>query len=110
LFHALERSLAREQPVGDAAERIEIGRRAHRAVEDLLGRHPTGCAEPGALSREPRLALGRRAARESEVEHLDEVALAPVRAHEQVRWLEVAVREVVRVRLAERMADLSQPI
>src|SRR5207247_1930004 len=101
---------AREEPVGHATERVEIRGGTHLGTEDLLRRDPPRRADPGAFARELRIAVARGGAREAEVQHLHEVALAAVRAHEQVRGLEVPMRESIRVRLSERVADLPQPV
>jgi hypothetical protein len=53
--------------------------------------------------------LGHRA-REAEVQHLDEVGIAAEAAQEQVRGLQVAMDYAARVRLAERVAHLREPV
>ena len=49
---------AREQLVGDDAERVEVGRRAGRLAARLLGREVGGRAEHGADLRDVRLLRG----------------------------------------------------
>ena len=43
-----------------------------------------------------------------EVEHLDEIVLAAVSAHQDVRGLDVAVHQSVRFGFGERMTDLTK--
>ena len=80
------RPLAGEQPVQQDAERVHVGRRAHRLATNLLGRR-----ELGGHRAEERSGLVRRGRpqqfRDPEVEQLR----LPVRGHEDVGGLEVAM-------------------
>ena len=84
---AVEDLLAREQVVGDASERVEVGASIDRVAQHHLGRHVAGRADD-----EPRLGRQRllQAAigdglHQAEVEDLDEV-VAPGRAVRHGCW------------------------
>ena len=88
----------------------DVGARIGGQAEHLLGRHPAGRSESHLGRREALLRRFAHRTREAEVEHLDEVDVATEAAQEQVRGLQVAMDEPVRVRLAERVAHLGEPM
>ena len=101
----VEHERAREQEVGDAAERVDVGaavdrRFAHRHLRRDVARRARGRAFHRELRRQssPRDELGQ-----TEVEHLDEVVRQADLAEHHVRRLEVAVDQALLVRLLERL-------
>ncbi len=108
-----------EDAVHHAAERVEVGRRAHerRLPADLLGRDPAHRARAGVdgdLGRadavEPRVVPVLAQPREAQVEH---ERAGPERRGRQVehdvRGLEVAVDDAARVRVREAPPALGRP-
>jgi len=95
----LERKPTREQPVEDHAEGVDVARRGHGLSGRLLGRHVGGGADQ-------RSGLGQRVRtgdpRDAEVGDLG--SALPV--EDDVRRLQVAVDEVVLVRVREPIGDL----
>ena len=89
-----------EQPEEDAAERVEVGRRAGRAAGGLLGRPVLG--RPGEHAGDR--GAPRRAGEPCEPEVGDDDAARPP-LDEHVRRGEVAVDDTARVRVGERGGD-----
>ena len=97
---ALEGHAAREQPEHDAAERVEIGRRAGHRAGGLLGRPVLGRSGEHAGDRR---ASGRpREPRETEIR--DDDASGPA-LDEHVGRCQVAVDDSAPVRVRERRRD-----
>ena len=91
----LERQPPREQLEHDRPESVPIGGGAHGLLEDLLGRHVLGRAGP----RERRFT--RAARREAKVEQHG----PPLRRHEDVRGLDVAVDAPRGVQRRQRLGE-----
>eukprot|EP00760_Papus_ankaliazontas_P039570 PhM_4_TR9646/c0_g1_i1/m.72742 len=96
------RLLERHQLVGDDASREEIGLVVVRLLPELLGRQVVRGAAQG-LRHVERV---RELLREAEVAELRDAAARD----EDVRRLEVAVEDVVRVHVAQREQDLDHPL
>ena len=88
-----EHALARQQPVGDAAEPVEVDARVDRLpAERGLGRHVGRGSGDRALGGQVIVvAHGPGGLDQAEVEHLDEVPLEAPVARQDVRRLDVAV-------------------
>ena len=97
---ALEGHAAREQPEHDAAERVEIGRRAGHHACGLLGRPVLGCpGEHAGYRRGPG-----RPRQSGETEIRDDDASGPA-LDEHVGRCQVAVDDTAAVRVRERRCD-----
>ena len=103
----LGRFAGKRQPPGQHleehhAEAVEIAAPVELAAAQLLGAHVFGRAEEHAGAGQGHAAhLG-----DAEVEHLDELVVAPARHQHHVRGLEIAMHHAAGVRLGERFADL----
>ena len=99
----LVRQPARQELVGDDAERVHVRGRAGRLAARLLGRQVGGGAEHGADLGDVGL-LGRLG--DAEVGELDHA----VAAAQQVAGLDVAVDDLVAVRVGEPAARLGEDL
>ena len=100
---------AGEHPVQRGAERVDVARRGDLLAARLLGRHVARRPHRGPLlgeEGEERWPVGREQLREAEVADLHVVVRAAAGGEEHVPRLDVAVHDVVTVRLAERARDL----
>ena len=108
----LEHQHAREEPVGHAAHRVHVHPVIGRGAEHDLRRHEAGGAAPAVVGAElhqvPVGVPGGVELDQAEVEHLDEVVRRAGPADHDVRRLDVAVDQAVRVRVLQRGADLAQ--
>ncbi len=100
----LPRRPPREELVEHDAEGVDVRGRRDRAAGELLGRRVRG----GEVECVRRLAVsgGLEDLRDAEVEELH----APVAGDEDVRGLQVAVDDEVRVRERDRVADLAEQL
>ena len=101
---ALERDLARERVVQEAAERVDVGAGVDPLAADLLGRDVVERADPVAGLRRARDR--ERVLGEPEVGQVDVV----LGAEQDVRGLDVAMDEAGGVRGVERAADLRDDV
>ncbi len=109
---AFEDAPTGEQPIGDAAQRVDVGPTVDRlGAERHFRRHEPGSAGEGPLHRERLRTPGRRATlqlHQAEIEHLDEVDVEA--AQEEVGGLDVAMDEAGGVGLGQGVAGLAQQV
>ena len=106
----LEGQPAREELVEDDADRVEIAARVERIAARLLGAHVLGRAAHDAGARDARLLRLGAHLGQAEVDDLDEVAARPHRLEDDVLGLEIAVDDVLVVRLGERRERLPEHV
>ena len=100
---AAERQTAGEAHVGHHAERVPVAGLGGRAAAGLLGRDVSWRSDHVAAGAAQR--LDDRLRDQAEVEHDG----APLRVHEHVRGLEVAVQHARGVDRPDRAGELTQP-
>jgi len=96
--------IAPHEPLQDEPKLVDVGRRRHRFAADLLRRRVRGRERPDALPPPLRLLVDEP--RDPEVEELH----LPVRRHEDVPRLDVAVDDEPPVGELDRAADLAEQL
>ena len=103
-----ERALARDHLEQHDADRVDVGARVDRPAADrLLGRHVVRRADDDVGLRGVAADVAAQA-REAEVEDADVIAGAQLLADHDVRRLDVAVDDALRVRVREPGRDLAR--
>src|SRR4051812_9553332 len=100
----LENQLSGQQPVGDAAERVEGGAvNGLGGAEHHFGRHERGGAAGAAVLAEVEGVVVRSAGGvelyQTEVEHLGKIEGRSRPTDHHVRWLDVAMHQAILMRV-----------
>ena len=106
----LEGQPSRDELVEDDTDRVEVAARVERIAASLLGAHVLGRAADDPRARYAWLLRLRAHLGQAEVDDLDEVAARPRGLQDDVLGLEVAVDDVLVVRLGERRERLAEHV